>query len=92
MSDKIIVSEKFRNYLEGLSHEKASRINLITFMLDNDMNNEQMFKKIQTEYLEFFIQYELAKRMLEKLYIKPKYENVRRWNLDFRSREITVNE
>ena len=62
------------------------------FMLNTNMKNEQMFKKIQTEYLEFFTEYELAKRMLEKLYIKPKYENVRGWNLDFRSREITIYE
>ena len=92
MLDKIIISEKFRDYLEGLSHEKMSRMNLITFMLDNDMNNEEKFNKIQTEYLEFFIQYEVAKKQLEKLYIAPRYKTWSSWMLDFRSKEITIYE
>jgi hypothetical protein len=90
MTEKIFVSDTFRDYMEALQVEKDSRANLITFMMNTNMGNTEAFNKLQQEYLLFFMEYELAKRMLEKIYLKPKYEKIRSWNLDFRSKEITV--
>lgn len=90
MKDNIIIDEKFRDYLESLDYEKRARLNLIIFMLTNDMANHEMFEKIQDEYHEFFIQYELAKKQFENLYIAPRYKTFSGWNLDFRSKEVTV--
>lgn len=92
MINKIIISEQFRDYLEGLNYEKTARANLITFMLDNNMNNKEMFEKINTEYLEYFIQFELAKKQLEEIYITPVYKTVSNWDLDYRSKEVTIYE
>lgn len=92
MKDTIIISETFRDYLESLDYEKRARANLIAFMLTNNMANDTMFEKIHTEYLEFFIQYELAKKMLENFYITPQHKIFSSWTLDFQSKEVTIYE
>jgi hypothetical protein len=63
-------------------------------MLMHNMQNTDRFNKIHTEYTEFYIQYELAKKQLEQDYIKPYYPHKNRfqWNLDFQTKEIIVNE
>ena len=90
MKDTIVISEEFRNYLERLNYEKNSRLNLITFMLDTSLDNKDMFNKLQIEYLEAYVQYELAKKELEQYYIYPKCKIFKSWNLDFLSREVTI--
>lgn len=90
MTEKIFVSDEFRDYVEALQVEKDSRANLITFMMNTNMDNAEAFNKLQQEYLLFFMEYELAKRMIEKIYLKPKYEKIRSWSLNFRSKELTV--
>lgn len=90
--NNIIVSVEFRNYIERLSYEKSSRANLLNFMLMHNMQNEEMFEKIQTEYFEFYVQFELAKKRIEEIYLAPRYEILPRWILDFKSREIIIHE
>jgi hypothetical protein len=92
MTNKIIISERFRDYIEGLSFEKTARANLITFMLDNNMDNKEMFEKINTEYLEYYIQFELAKKQLEEIYLASAYKTIPNWSLDYHSKEVTIYE
>jgi uncharacterized protein YihD (DUF1040 family) len=96
MQNKIIISDKFRDYIEGLEFEKRSRFNLLNFMLSNNIQNEKMFEQIHTEYTEFYIQYELARKKLEQIYIIPRYKDIYqkgfKWRLDFKSREVTIDE
>lgn len=92
MKDKIIISEQFRDYIEGLNYEKNARAKLINFMLDCDINNEQMFKKINTEYLEYYSQFEIAKSQLEQIYLKSLFKTIPRWRLNFESMEVCIYE
>lgn len=91
MTNTIIVSEEFRNYIEGLFYETRTRADLIQFMLMNDIKDPQKFEKIHSEYIKFYVQYQLCKQMLEEYYLKPQFKKMTSWNLDFRTKEVTVN-
>lgn len=91
MKNKIIISAEFRDFLEGLQYEKNSRLNLLNFMIMQNMKKDSMFEKIQTEYTEFYIQFELAKKKLEQIYLEPSGFKIKGWKLDFKSREVLFN-
>lgn len=61
-------------------------------MLVQNMQNSQMFEKIHNEFVEFHIQYEIAKKSLEENYIIPNYKKTSSWNLNYKTRRVTVNE
>lgn len=92
MKNKIFVSPEFRDYIEGLQYEKNSRLNLLNFMIMQNMKRDSEFEKIHNEYTEFYIKFELAKKKLEQLYLAPLGINPRGWRLDFKSMEVLINE
>jgi hypothetical protein len=61
-------------------------------MIKTNKNNKKMFNKIHSEYIDFFIKYELAKKELENFYIIPQFGNNKQWTLDFNSREVIIYE
>ena len=91
MENKIVIPAEFRDFLEGLYYEKNFRINLLSFMIMHDMKKDPMFDKIHDEYTEFYIKFELAKKKLEEIYLKPKDINYKCWKLDFNSMEVLIS-
>lgn len=59
-------------------------------MLESDIKTNS-FDIYHAEYLEFFKQYEKKKQEVEILYARPANPNVRNWNLDFASGELTID-
>lgn len=79
--------------IEALQYEVESRKDLIAFaMTRDDLTDSPSFKQYQEEYRDFFIQYNVAKNLLEKQYVYPKCPNAKRWNLDFETHELTIEE
>lgn len=87
MVHTIIIPEELRNYLQGLAYDIVMRQELLLYMLNNNMNNKKMFDKIQTEYTDLFVQFELSKIEISELYVPQNAKNVK-WSLNFRTCEV----
>lgn len=89
---KIIVEQDICDLIERYQYEMIARKEIIAFMLESGMNTDtNSFKAYEKEYLEYFVKYNEAKNQLEQLYIIPVLGKVQNWNLNFRTRELTVN-
>ena len=86
--NKIIVDEALCLKIEGLQYEVESRKDIITQILTGGIHIQgDLFAAYQEEYKQFFIAYNKAKQELIDLY----NIDTKNWNLDFRSRELTIN-
>jgi hypothetical protein len=56
---------------------------------DNDICSSA-FKKYEEEYRDVYMKYQKKKKELEILYIRPKFSNPNKWNLDFQTGELIV--
>lgn len=84
----IMVSETDRNILQKADVECSARMNLISFMIQNNVDvNNQRFKDYQDDYSKCFFAFETEKRNLENKYLNGK--NATSWNLDYNSCELT---
>lgn len=90
MTKKVAVPEKFRDYVESLFYEKDNKKDLLVFMLGTNNNNVDMFDKIHTEYFEYFVQCEQAKKEIERHFVSRVTNEYLSWNFDFRGKEITI--
>lgn len=90
---KIKINSEINNLLERLHYEVAARQDLLTFMIDHNMDiTNSSFKAYQQEYREVYTQYNVAKKELEKQYVLPAANNEpNSWSLDFETEELTVN-
>lgn len=86
---KIKIADEFINYVERIKYEKDSRKDTIEYMLINNIVNPRMFNKVNQEYHEFFLEFELVKRWIEKFYIDEQCERFKSWNIDFKDKEVT---
>ena len=60
-------------------------------MINNGMDIENpSFKSYQTEYSKYYLEYEQKKKALEKEYVKPEETGAKKWDLDFATRELTI--
>ena len=89
-----ITDEELVNKLEALNYEVNSRRDIIAFMLSGDYLRTEAFAQYQQEYQNFYVQYDLLKKMLEDTYVKPllKDDQTVSWNLDFASGELEIYE
>lgn len=90
----VLDNQELVDLIESLHYEVEARKDIITFYLTNAMDtNTDSFKNYNKEYREFFVQYSTAKEILEKDFIVPKVDGAKysRWNLDFQSKEVTVD-
>jgi len=85
------IGEETVNFLEALSYEVESRKNLLDFLSEKPDVNEKLFDKYFSEYQEFFVKYDLAKKNFEFTYIREKYPQVINWELTFYNRELKIN-
>ena len=88
MAEKIIVDVALCEKIEALQYEVRARQDLITTYLDSRANiSNARYEEYHKEYLNYFIQYEKAKKELVDKYVGP---NKNSWNLDFNTRELTI--
>ena len=94
-TDSIEVNAELSNYVEAAAYEVNSRVDVISFMLSNNMSTStDSFRSYQAELIEYKKKYELAKAEVEKQIVKP-YLDAHQipnatWNLDFATRVITL--
>ena len=91
MKNTIKIAEGDRNTVQRADIESSSLMNLITFMINHnvDITNER-FEQYNEKYKQAFVEFEKAKNMIEKKYlsnIKFKY-----WNLDYDTCELIYEE
>lgn len=91
---KEILDDSMVDLLESLNYEVETRKSLLGFLSEQATYNKDIFNEIFSEYQDFFIQYDIAKKDFEYSYIRKKYTNIVCWNLTFYNKElsITVNE
>jgi hypothetical protein len=87
---KIIVDKNLVERIEALQYEVESRKDIISQILANGFKTAgDAFEKYQSEYKEFFIQYNKAKQEMLDAYNIP---NGAKWNLTFNNCELTVED
>lgn len=84
--------EDFCNYVEGLMYETNARRDVIAFMLNSAILNQERFDQYHKEYLEFYAKYELVKNEIQKTYVDEVYGNQAiKWNLNFKTQELEID-
>lgn len=77
--------------LEKLQYEVSARQNLLAYLIQSDIDpNNEKFNKYHKEYLNFFKEYEKAKKQLTNKYIKD--DKNKQWSLDFETQILTIKE
>jgi len=92
MRKNIPMPEDFCNYVEGLMYETNARKDVIAFMLNSAILNQERFDQYHKEYLEFYAKYELVKNEIQKTYVDEVYGNQAiKWNLNFKTQELEID-
>lgn len=96
MTKKVIHidDEAVVNKLEALSYEIQARKDLLSYMIQQDVNisESNAFKEYHAEYQKFVKDYEIAKRDFEVNFIRPTLADNQKvsWNLDFHTHDCTL--
>lgn len=94
MKKIILENNEAIGHLEALGYEVGSRKDLLSYMISTGVKpSDEAFQAYHKEYQGFFIQYEEAKSAFEKEFVEPLAPGRRlTWNLDFATRQLTVEE
>lgn len=78
--------------LETTNYEVNSRMNVISYMLANNMNvSSDMSRQYQREYMEFYIKYQTLKDKFYREQVLPELDKeYERWSLDFATGTVTL--
>lgn len=88
MANIIRVTEEDRDILQRADVECSSRMNIIAFMIQNNMSiDNDRFKTYQAEYNDYFFAFEKAKKEMEAKYLAGM--KVNNWSLDYATCELT---
>ena len=88
MENIIIVSAEDRDMVQRANIESESLMNLITFMINHDVDvGNERFQRYNEEYTKAFAAFETAKNMIEKKYLANL--GAVRWNLSYDTCELT---
>lgn len=94
MIKKIILSVdgKTVNDIQRLNLEVESRRDIIAFMISSGMNvDNEVFLRYQNDYQSFYRDFETAKLIFEKSFVKAQYPTATSWSLDYQTNEVTIN-
>lgn len=92
MKKVVPMPEEFCNYVESLMYETNARKDVIAFMINSAILNQERFDQYHKEYLEFYAQYELVKQEIQKTYVDEVYGNQAiKWNLNFQTQELEID-
>lgn len=94
-TETLEVNAELSNFVEAASYEVNSRLDVISYMLSNNMPTAtDAFRSYQAELIEYKKKYELAKAEVESQVVKPYLDSHQipnaTWNLDFASHMITI--
>ena len=89
------VPDNLVNAVEAYQYEVNARLNVISYMLSNNMNlNTDSFRTYQDQLVEFEEKYELAKLEVEHAVVTSflNENGIRNanWNLDFTEKRLTI--
>lgn len=89
----IKISEEMNNKLQALQYECDSRKDLLTFMVNNNVDiNSDNFQKYHKEYQDFYAELSILKDEMQKTFLNPQVPGkIIRWNLDFTTNQVTCN-
>lgn len=76
--------------LERAHYETMGRENIINFMISNGMTSNSNYQNYWEEYLVYLRTYNQLKEDLQIQYIRPKFPNFSKWNVDFNKKVIEV--
>lgn len=76
--------------LEKLQYEVNARKSLLAYLIQLDIQKNDKFEKYHKEYLDFFTQYEKAKKYITDKYIPKDKINNSEWELNFETQILTV--
>lgn len=89
----IEIPVELSNYLESLHYEANCRSALLTYLIKQDVANNDSFKAYNDEYREYFMKYEIAKQELYDTYIKAEWDGKPvEWELKFPEHLIYITE
>ena len=89
----IIVSAEDRDAVQRANIESDSLMNLITFMINHDVNiSNERFKQYNENYTKAFAAFEAAKAMIEKKYLVSANIKAKMWNLAYDTCELSYEE
>lgn len=88
MANIIHVTEEDRDILQRADVECSSRMNLIAFMIQNNMSiDNDRFKAYQEDYNKYFFAFENAKKAMETKYLAG--IKATSWSLDYGTCELS---
>lgn len=94
ITEDIIIDEELCNKIQRYNIERDARKDIITYILQNDLNiPQERFDKYQAEYEEKFLLFDQAKKELETKYILPIVDlKIQRynWNLNYSDRILHI--
>lgn len=95
-TETLEVNAELSNFVEAASYEVNSRLDVISYMLSNNMSTStDAFRSYQAELIEYKKKYELAKAEVESQVVRPYLDahNIPNatWNLNFASHMITID-
>lgn len=91
MANIIIIDKMDRDRVQKADIEAASLMNLITFMINHDIDiSNERFLQYEKKYQKAFFEFESAKSDIEKKYLSNL--NAKSWNLSYDNCELTYEE
>lgn len=85
----IIISEDERNLIQKADVECSARMNLISFLMKNNIGlDNERFIEYQEDYVKCFQAFEMAKKNLENKYFADRQQIIS-WNLNYNTCELT---
>lgn len=93
MANIIIVDAADRDLVQRANIESDSLMNLITFMINHDVDiGNERFKQYNENYTKAFSAFEAAKSMIEKKYLIGANIKAKKWNLSYDTCELSYEE
>ena len=86
--NKIIIDEEDRNLIQRFDIEQAARKNLISFLLKENINNEEKLTQFQNEYIQCFNNFEQAKMQVQQKYLDNQNIQYANWHLNYSTCEL----
>lgn len=87
--EKIFIEELDRDLIQRLDMEQTARKNLISFLLNEKINNDDKLEQFKNEYIEYFMAFEEQKKFIQKKYLDNQHINYTNWNLNYNTCELT---
>lgn len=92
MIKTITVPEEVRNITQKANVERDARRDILLYIMQNDINiPEERIARYQKEYDEKYLEFEQAKSIIEKDYVKPATNGkALNWSLNYSNCVVSI--